>query len=144
MDMVHVVWSVILVALLIGLLAACTGQPSGTPTTPPSPPSPLAPETRPPWSPEADALVAKARADLAQRLGIQPQAVVVTSVQAVEWPTSALGCPEPGKVYLQVITPGYRILLTVGEKVYAYHASRSDVFYCARPEAPVRTPGSTR
>ena len=33
-------------------------------------------------------------------------------VYAVEWPDSSLGCPQQGRSYLQVITPGYLVSLT--------------------------------
>ena len=78
------------------------------------------------------ALVDQAIADLARRLQVSPEAVQVRRVEAVEWPDTSLGCPEPGMMYAQVITPGYRIILAVGEELHEYHASRSRVIYCPR------------
>ena len=55
-------------------------------------------------------------------------------VEAVEWRDSSLGCPEPGKAYLQVITPGYLFVLEAGGKTYEYHADRGNrVILCENP-----------
>lgn len=77
-------------------------------------------------------LVAQAVADLAGRLAIAPDAVQVRAVEAVEWPDASLGCPQPGMMYAQVITPGYRIVLEAAGKTYEYHSSHTYVVYCAR------------
>src|SRR5687767_10541093 len=45
-------------------------------------------------------------ADLAVRLGIEASAVTVVSVESVTWSDGSIGCPEPGRAYPQVITPG--------------------------------------
>jgi hypothetical protein len=72
---------------------------------------------------EIGPLVEGAKADLAQRLGIRPSAIDVQSVNEAEFPDASLGVPEPGKVYAQVITPGYVIRLIVEGQTYEYHAS---------------------
>lgn len=115
-----------------------------TPPTPGEPhlPEPedrgLTPPSNPTFEPAAARLAEQARADLAQRSGIPADQIVVSSVQAVTWPDSSLGCPQPGMAYAQVLTSGYLILLEAGGDVYEYHASRTaSVFYCADPEPPV-------
>ena len=78
-------------------------------------------------------MVARAVADLVERLGVEPDAVEVKAVQGVEWRDGSLGCAKPGMMYPQVITPGYRITLSVGGVDYAYHTGgRKDgpVKYC--------------
>lgn len=71
-----------------------------------------------------------ARADLAQRLGLDPDEIAVERVEAVDWPDASLGCPEPGMVYAQVITPGYRITLRHGQRTYVYHATATRAILC--------------
>lgn len=57
----------------------------------------------------------------------EPEALTVLSVEAVEWPSAALGCPQPDMVYAAVITPGYRIVLETGDARYVVHTdSRPD------------------
>jgi hypothetical protein len=62
--------------------------------------------------------------DLAQRLGIAKSSIRVIQAEAVEWPDASLGCPKPGMMYAQVITPGYRIVLQANGKRYEYHTGR--------------------
>jgi hypothetical protein len=75
-------------------------------------------------------LVAQAIANLAARLGVDREEITVVSVEYVEWPDTSLGCPEPGQMYLQVITPGYRIILEVRGRTYEYHSDRRQVILC--------------
>ena len=48
---------------------------------------------------------------------------LVAAVRAAvpSWPDSSLGCPKPNMNYLQVITPGYRIVLEAQGRSYEYH-----------------------
>jgi hypothetical protein len=72
--------------------------------------------------------------DLAQRLGVRVSAIQVMSVQQVTWDDSSLGCPQPGKSYLQAQTPGVRVVLGYQNKPYQYHGSDSGNFvYCEHP-----------
>lgn len=58
---------------------------------------------------------------LAEYLSLPAGQIDVLEVEPVEWPDTSLGCPQPGMMYAQVITPGYRILLKAGEQTYSYH-----------------------
>jgi hypothetical protein len=89
-------------------------------------PSPLTPSTLPaPSRPaDADASVRAAINDLAARLKIAPDNVQVVSVQAMDWPDTSLGCPQPGMFYAQVITLGYRIVLSAEGNQVQYHADK--------------------
>jgi hypothetical protein len=72
-----------------------------------------------------------AREDLARRLGLKPESVKVVSVEEVDWRDTSLGCPKPGMMYAQVITPGFRVVLKAGGKTYEYHTDRgSQVILC--------------
>lgn len=89
-------------------------------------PSPLTQSTlpAPDWPAGADAAVRAALNDLAARLKIAPENVQVVSVQAIDWPDTSLGCPQPGMFYAQVITPGYKISLSTGSQQAEYHADK--------------------
>lgn len=67
-------------------------------------------------------IVAAVKADLASRLGISQDQISVVSAEAVTWNDTSLGCPEKGKMYAQVLTPGYQIVLLAGGAEYDYHA----------------------
>jgi hypothetical protein len=85
--------------------------------------TPAAQEMTPP---EAQAVVRLAEEDLAGRLGLEPDQIELVSVQAVEWSDTSLGCPQPGMMYAQVITPGYRVTLEAEGQTYDYHTNQSD------------------
>src|SRR4029453_5516856 len=68
-------------------------------------------------------LIADAKADLAQSANVAVNDIKVKSAEPVEWSDSSLGCPQPGMMYAQVITPGYLIVLDANGNEYEYHAS---------------------
>jgi len=79
-------------------------------------------------------LVAQARQDLAGRLNIDAQAATLVSADAMRWSDSSLGCPQPGMMYAQVITPGYRFVFDVAGQQYDYHTDNKRVVLCeAKP-----------
>jgi hypothetical protein len=75
--------------------------------------------------------------DLAERLAIDADGIVVIELEAVEWPDTGLGCPQPGKLYGQIITPGFRVLLAAEGQVYEYHTDRNQVVvWCKKASMP--------
>ena len=113
-------------------LAGCGGtsaQPLPASTTAPQPTSE---GTRVNPLPGTAELVAQARADLAKRLSAAPDSFRVKSVEAVDWPDASLGCPQRGVMYIQVITPGFKIVLEANGKEYAYHSDGKRIFLCER------------
>lgn len=75
-----------------------------------------------------------AREKLATDLGMAADAVNVVDVQAVEWRDGSLGCPKPGMMYPQVITPGYQVTLEANGTRYTYHTNtRQQVVRCDAP-----------
>ncbi len=91
-----------------------TPEPPATPMPTDTPESPDAPSSDPGLTPEREEGIADAaRAALAQELGVDPSAISVSEVTAQEWRDSCLGLADAGEFCLQVITPGFRVLLTV-------------------------------
>lgn len=85
-----------------------------------------------------EALVQQARQDLAQRFNASPDSVEVVNVEAVTWPDASLGGVRDGA--LQVLTPGFRIVLVLGGTHYAYHTALADeenVLFYGAVVAPV-------
>ena len=83
-----------------------------TVSQPPSPPPPPNPSI-----PQLQQVIAAAAA----RAGIAPSAVQVISLQAREWPDTSLGCPRPGEMYAQRITPGYLVVVEAAGQRLEYH-----------------------
>ena len=94
-------------------------------------PTPQATEVKPPA--KAEHVVQLARQDLAQKLGLATDAIQLVSVEMVEWSDTSLGCPQPGMMYAQVITPGFRIILAAKDQTYEYHTDMDRfVVLCAK------------
>ena len=68
-----------------------------------------------------DQVVSLARQQLADSAGCDAQAIQVVGVEEMEWSDSSLGCPKPGMMYMQVITPGYRVTLEHDGQRYTFH-----------------------
>ena len=124
-------------------------RPTDTPSTPPVPEA-EGEATSVPFPPtekevagdqgEVGTLVAIARADLARRLSVPDAEITIQSVEEVMWPNAGLGCPQPGYEYIQVITPGYKILLAASGRTYSYHANPGTlILLCTKgtPELPI-------
>lgn len=132
--------AILLIVLMVTLVVASGCQDYESPPTPLA--SPWADEVGPPSvtpvmaTPTAlipitvevpagpETAVALAKEDLAERSGVAVGKIAVLRVEAVEWPDTSLGCPLPGKMYAQVITPGYSIILKVGGEQYEYHSDK--------------------
>ena len=86
------------------------------------PPTP-SPETYPEPVPTIlnEESIFNARVHLAEYLDIDPGDIIEKDVEVVEWPDANLGCPQPGMMYAQVITPGYKIVFEAGGIDYTYH-----------------------
>ena len=108
-----------------------TQPPSVLPTPPPSPLTDVKPGggliTRPQadvWK-NAPAAALQARADLVNRVHVDPDTITLVSVEKVEWPDGCLGVQTPGVMCTMVVTPGYRVVLEAGGKQYEYHTNES-------------------
>lgn len=62
-----------------------------------------------------------AQQDLANRFEVALDEIVTVSIEIVEWSDGSLGCAERGMNYIQVLTPGYLILLEVAGEQFEYH-----------------------
>lgn len=69
---------------------------------------------------------------LASDLGISPENIEVDTVKAIEWRDSSIGCPKPGVAYLDVITPGHKVVLRVGNEIHVVHEARNRAFRCVQ------------
>ena len=72
---------------------------------------------------------------LISKLGVNSDDIQVLSAEQVEWPSTALGCPEPGVGYAAVIVSGWKFTLAHGDETYSYHSdeSGSNVIDCTEP-----------
>ncbi len=91
----------VLVAWTLALLVACTA-PSTVNTSPTVVPVPS----------EAASVVDAVLGDAATHLGLSKDQLRVDQVESRQWPDSSLGCPQPGQLYSQIVTPGYLVVIS--------------------------------
>lgn len=65
--------------------------------------------------------MAFARKDLSDRLGVRPEDISVVESKEATWPDTSLGMPEKGKMYAQVLTEGFLVILLARGMKYEYH-----------------------
>jgi hypothetical protein len=66
--------------------------------------------------------------DLTRRALVKHDAITVVSATEQQWSNGAMGCPQPGQMYTQIIVPGYRVVLQASGDRYAYHSDRRGNF----------------
>lgn len=70
-------------------------------------------------------VVVQSIAQIAAQTGVQVSDLQLQSAEATEWSDGSLGCPDPATSYIQVITSGYKVVLTDGTRTYDIHTSDS-------------------
>lgn len=84
-------------------------------------------------------------ADAAKRFKVAESAVVLTRAEQVTWPDGSLGCPEPGRMYTQMLVEGFRVSAKTTEGELLYHTdSRGNVANCASGKPQQRPIDSAR
>jgi len=106
------------------------------------------PERVPPTSPEPppqrgsggevpDDYLAAVLADAAERTGVAVEELDVVEAAAVVWSDGSLGCPQPGREYIQVLIDGYRVVVSAAGTTLDYRLDgRGNFFVCDAPKAP--------
>lgn len=117
--------------LLAALLAACAPAQTPSPAPGPVPTQTSIPAASPaPTGPASgtgnsapQAVLNAVLQDAVKRTGAKATDLAVSRAEARDWPDPGLGCPEAGKIYVQVITPGWLIELRGAGKVFEYHTN---------------------
>ena len=84
-----------------------------------------------------DGIEQQAVSFLAQQLNKPADTLTLQSRNEVEWSDGSLGCPDPATSYIQVITPGFKLVYTDGTATYNLHtnADGSNVIWCDKGQA---------
>ena len=102
--------------------SACAAGPGPAPT-PAAPPgqTPAEPTDVPSPTPDPEAAIQAALQTAAQQPGVDPSQLRVVRVESREWPDSSLGCPRPGQLYAQIVTPGFVVEVASGDRQLELH-----------------------
>jgi hypothetical protein len=134
-----------LTAALVGCTATPAGSPGGAePSVPPSAGSSASPQptggstdpaaSTPPGSTtpgEVPAAILEAiLADASQRTGVPVEDLIIRDARLVTWPDGALGCPQPGMVYIQVLVDGYQVVVVADMAVLDYRGGGDSFRLC--------------
>jgi hypothetical protein len=82
---------------------------------------------------ERDVAIARAKQTLAQALGVPETRIEAVKSEERTWNDSSMGCGKPGTMAMQVITPGYAVILRADGKEHSVHVSQSSAIVCDRP-----------
>ena len=107
-----------IISWLVGvlILMACSPMTEDAKETPVATPNPTF---------EAIPAAVAARQALADRISIETSAVTIQSVEEAMWRDSCLGVTVEGQICLDVITPGFKILLEASGKQYEAHTDEN-------------------
>ena len=83
----------------------------------------------------ARAIVEQVRADAAHRAGVALAETHILRVEARDWSDASLGCPQPGRQYAQVVTPGYLVVAWAANRELAYHTDTRHTIVLCEPSA---------
>ena len=90
----------------------------------------MTPDT--PVDASAEKMIELVRNHLAEKVGMATEQILLSEVKAVVWRDASLGCPKPAVDYIQVETPGYRIVLEAAGNTYNYHTDQDKRFVLCR------------
>lgn len=68
---------------------------------------------------------ARARADLAERLGLKESDITEVAVEDADFPDANFGASLADEMSAQMITPGWRIRLSAQGETFEYRANRN-------------------
>jgi hypothetical protein len=75
-------------------------------------------------------LVALAQRRLATQFDILDRRVKPIEITPYTWSDTSLGCPEPRQTYVPQQIDGYRLVMQVGEALYAFHTDSEQIRPC--------------
>ena len=92
--------------------------------------------------PPVEKFVSLSKEDLAERLQIDTEKILLVKTADMLWLNAALGCPRPGQFYMAGRVPGFQIWLEMEESVYIYNTYfNGTAILC--PELNPHVPNST-
>ena len=83
-------------------------------------------------------IVEQVRAEAAHRAGVALTETHILRVEAREWSDASLGCPQPGRQYAQVVTPGYLVVAWAANHELEYHTDTGHTIVLCEPSVDER------
>ena len=124
---------------LVLVTVACTQSVEESTLAPTLTNPPIDSSTTPSSEDPTEAVVALATQAIAQSLGVDVGDVVLVATERQEFPDAALGCAQPGEVAATIVTPGYKVILSVGAAQYELHTNLDGTIVRCLPVLPEAT-----
>lgn len=101
--------------------------------------------TQPAGDPGTTSLADQVIRFVAAETGLSPATLTIESDEAVVWRDSALGCPEQGQMYMQVLTAGRRYVVSGADERLLVHTDQSGsrMVLCPSERAQSPAPGQS-
>lgn len=77
---------------------------------------------------------------VAAETGLSPSSLAIRTDEGVVWRDSALGCPEQGQMYMQVLTAGRRYVVDGPDESFFVHTDQSGARMVLCPSARAQSP----
>ena len=78
-----------------------------------------------------------AASQLSHDVNAPADSIAGVSQDEMTWRDSCLGCPRTGESCTQVMTPGYRVVMRIGDATYEYHTDLGGIArLCNQSAAP--------
>jgi hypothetical protein len=112
----------------------------GVSASPEQPETPAGNPAEEPAMENIDVIAAEVQTILANHLGVTPDTLTLESSEARDWPSSALGCPAPNRMYVQVVTPGYLLVFSGadGQRYPVHTTNTGNTLILCQDDQPVR------
>jgi hypothetical protein len=76
------------------------------------------------------AAVERAKSHLAETLKLPAKDLTVESAKETTWPDTSLGCPEKGRMYAQMVTSGWTVVLKARGRRHEVHVAGKRAVSC--------------
>ena len=80
--------------------------------------------------------VERAKTALSRKLDVPISGISLDSATEKTWPNTSLGCPEKDRMYAQVVTSGFAVVLGAKGTTHEVHVSARRVVFCPAPPPP--------
>jgi hypothetical protein len=81
------------------------------------------------------AAIERAKTYLAEALEVPAKELTVESAKETTWADASLGCPEKGRMYAQVVTSGWTVVLKAKGQTHEVHVAGKRAVTCRAAQA---------
>lgn len=92
-----------------------------------------------PPSPELSALYSAVAMALSRETDVPVDEISLVSAAPMTWPNAGLGCPDPERMYAEVLVDGLLVKMQAGNRTFDVHTNGLQAFVLCRDGQPIAT-----